>query len=345
MVLVPELLAGLVLSNDGLPKPGLLVFLSLPLTFGKGIAIASGVPPVLGLVTAIVGGIVIGIFAGSPIQFSGPSAGLAVMGLEVVTGHGLEALAVIVVIMGVLQTASGLLRLGQLFRAVSPAVINGMPAGIGVLILSAQFHVMVDDAPRATGLEYLFSIPDSIYKGIAGDIAHRWAAFNGVLTLLILVGLPAIKKSSLSRLPAPLAAVIVASFIAWICNAPIQRVDMPDSLLAALTFPSGETLKLLEEPGVWGRRLRWLSSPVPRHCCAPMPSMRCMKALARTMTVSCWPRASIIPSAAFWVRSPPPASSRGARPTFRPVLLAGNLHSWSVDACCRCCCCSPRRWK
>ena len=66
--------------------------------------------------------------------------------------------------------ASGLLRLGQMFRAVSPAVINGMLAGIGVLILSAQFHVMVADDPRSTGLANLLSIPESIYKGIGGDV-------------------------------------------------------------------------------------------------------------------------------------------------------------------------------
>jgi len=157
----------------------IVVLISIPLSMG--IAIASGVEPVLGLVTAIVGGIIIGTFAGSPIQISGPSAGLAVMVLEVVDGHhdnGLRALAVIVVIMGVLQIASGLLRLGQFFRAVSPAVINGMLAGIGVLILSAQFHVMVDDVPRSTGLENLLSIPESIYKGAVGDTPHRWAAFS-----------------------------------------------------------------------------------------------------------------------------------------------------------------------
>jgi MFS superfamily sulfate permease-like transporter len=123
----------------------IVVLISVPLSMG--IAIASGVPPVLGLVTAIVGGIVIGALAGSPIQISGPSAGLAVMVLEIVNGHGLQALAVIVSIAGMLQIVSGLLRLGQVFRAVSPAVINGMLAGIGVLILSAQFHVMVDDSP------------------------------------------------------------------------------------------------------------------------------------------------------------------------------------------------------
>jgi MFS superfamily sulfate permease-like transporter/mannitol/fructose-specific phosphotransferase system IIA component (Ntr-type) len=227
-----------------------VVLISIPLSMG--IAIASGVPPVLGLVTAIVGGMIIGALAGSPIQISGPSAGLAVMVLEIVTGRGLEALAVIVMIMGALQIASGLLRLGQMFRAVSPAVINGMLAGIGVLILSAQFHVMVDDNPRSTGLENLLSIPESIYRGIGGEISHRWAASIGVLTLSILVVMPALRKSSIAKLPAPLVAVIVASFVAWICDAPIQRVDMPDSVLTALTLPSADTLSLLREPGIWG---------------------------------------------------------------------------------------------
>jgi MFS superfamily sulfate permease-like transporter len=177
------------------------------------------------------------------------------MVLEVVHGRGLQGLAVIVAIMGVLQIASGLLRLGQLFRAVSPAVINGMLAGIGVLILSAQFHVMVDDVPRSTGLENLLSIPESIYKGMLGNAPHRWAALVGLLTLVMLVGLPAIKKRFISRFPAPLAAVIVASFVAWIFNAPIQRVDMPDSLIDALTLPSMETLGLLIQPGIWGSAL------------------------------------------------------------------------------------------
>ncbi|MFT7633892.1 MAG: MFS superfamily sulfate permease-like transporter [Mariniblastus sp.] len=230
-----------------------VVLISIPLSMG--IAIASGAPPVLGLVTAIVGGLIIGALAGSPLQISGPSAGLAVMVLEVVHGRGLQALAVIVAIMGVIQIASGLLRLGQMFRAVSPAVINGMLAGIGVLILSAQFHVMVDDVPRSTGLENLLSIPESIYKGIVGDAPHRWAAFIGLLTLFVLIGMPSIKKRFISKFPAPLAAVIVASFVAWICNAPIQPVDMPDSLLEALTLPSSATLSLLMTPGIWGAAL------------------------------------------------------------------------------------------
>ncbi|MEO2033712.1 MAG: SulP family inorganic anion transporter [Planctomycetaceae bacterium] len=96
-----------------------VVLISVPLSMG--IAIASGVPPVSGLVTAIVGGIVIGALAGSPIQISGPSAGLAVMVLEIVNGRGIEALAIIAVLMGILQIAFGLLRLGQVFRQTGRA--------------------------------------------------------------------------------------------------------------------------------------------------------------------------------------------------------------------------------
>lgn len=81
-----------------------VVLISVPLSMG--IAIASGVPPVSGLVTAIVGGIVIGALAGSPIQISGPSAGLAVMVLEIVNGRGIEALAIIAVLMGSFRSPS-----------------------------------------------------------------------------------------------------------------------------------------------------------------------------------------------------------------------------------------------
>ena len=227
-----------------------VVLISIPLSMG--IAIASGVEPVSGLITAVVGGIVIGALAGSPIQISGPSAGLAVMVLEIVNGRGLEALAMIVILMGVFQIASGLLRLGRVFRAVSPAVINGMLAGIGVLILSAQFHVMVDDDPKSSGLENLLSLPDAILKGASGNLPHRWAAGIGSLTLLVLVMMPLVRKGPLSKIPAPLAAVVVASLAAWLLNAPIQHVELPGSFLSALKFPDAESLKVLQTPAIWG---------------------------------------------------------------------------------------------
>jgi len=144
----------------------LVVFLvALPLCLG--IAIASGVPPARGLVTAMVGGIIVGAISGSPLQVSGPAAGLAVIVWELVRTYGIEMLGPILFLAGLIQLLAGVFKLGQVFRAISPAVIYGMLAGIGVLIFASQFHVMFDTKPRAHGLENLISIPSSIYKLIS----------------------------------------------------------------------------------------------------------------------------------------------------------------------------------
>src|SRR5262245_22780493 len=143
----------------------LVVFLvALPLCMG--IAIASGAPVAAGLATGIIGGIVVGSLGGSPLQVSGPAAGLTVICAEFAGEHGLPALSVVVALAGVIQFVAGRCRLGQWFRAVSPAVVHGMLAGIGVLIVSSQLHVMVDDKPRQGGLANLLSIPEAIQKGL-----------------------------------------------------------------------------------------------------------------------------------------------------------------------------------
>lgn len=217
-----------------------------------GIAIASGVPPARGLVTAVIGGLVIGSLSGSPLQISGPSAGLAVMVLALVSKHGLVALGVVVPLMGILQAVAGLLKLGQLFRAVSPAVINAMLAGIGILILAAQFHVMVDDVPKGSGLENLLSIPSAIMHGIfpIDGSPHEQAALIGLLTLAVMVAMSFVKKGRLKRVPAPLAAVTIATVVTVVFDLGLRRVDMPDTIWAAIVPPTSADLSLLTSPSL-----------------------------------------------------------------------------------------------
>ena len=125
------------IGNDALAS--VVVFLvALPLCMG--VSIASGVPPTAGLITGIIGGLVVGFLAGSPLQVSGPAAGLTVLVWQLVQHHGLPMLGVIVLLAGIIQLVAGLFKLGQWFRAVSPAVIHGMLAGIGVLIFASQFR-------------------------------------------------------------------------------------------------------------------------------------------------------------------------------------------------------------
>ena len=143
----------------------IVVFLvALPLCMG--IAIASGVPVAAGLITGIVGGLVVGWISGSPLQVSGPAAGLTVIVYELVRELGLEVLGLAVLVAGILQLIAGTLGYGRWFRAVSPSVISGMLAGIGVLIFASQFHVMVDDKPKGSGIDNLMSIPQAVWKGL-----------------------------------------------------------------------------------------------------------------------------------------------------------------------------------
>ncbi len=214
-----------------------VVFLvALPLCMG--IAIASGVPAAAGLITGIVGGLVVALLAGAPLQVSGPAAGLSVIVWELVQAHGIVALGLIVMVAGAAQLLAGVLRLGQWFRAVSPAVIHGMLAGIGVLIFASQFHVMVDDAPRGNGLQNLISIPQAIIKGLipADGSIHFQAAMIGIVTLLTIIAWRWV-PGRLKVIPAPLAAVIVATVAAVVSGVGIARVSVPSNLMDAVQLP------------------------------------------------------------------------------------------------------------
>ena len=141
----------------------MVTLVALPLCMG--VAIASNVPPALGLVTGIIAGIVIGGIGGSPLQVSGPAAGLAVLVWDIVKDFGLEMMGLVVLASGVFQVIAGGVKLGRWFRAVSPAVIQGMLSGIGVVIAASQFHVMLDgDPPGASGLENLSAIPQQLFE-------------------------------------------------------------------------------------------------------------------------------------------------------------------------------------
>ncbi|MGB0679077.1 MAG: SulP family inorganic anion transporter [Polyangiales bacterium] len=228
-----------------------VVFLvALPLCMG--IAIASGVPVGLGLISGVIGGIVAGSLAGSPLQVSGPAAGLAVLIWDFVHTHDLNALGVVVLVAGLLQLASGMLRLGTWFRAVSPAVIQGMLAGIGVIIFASQFHVMLGGAPQSSPLLNLISIPQAVYASImAGPGVHQeLSALTGILTVSVLVAWNAWRPRSLQAIPAPLVAVVVATVNAAAFALPIHYVDIPDSLAASFNIPAWRQFGLLTQPSV-----------------------------------------------------------------------------------------------
>lgn len=241
-VAVPSL--GKTFSRD--LTASIVVFLvAMPLCMG--IAIASGVPPEKGLITGIIGGIVVGALAGSPLQVSGPAAGLAVIVFEIVRDQGLSALGPILVLAGLIQIAAGVFRLGGWFRAISPAVVHGMLAGIGLLIVLGQFHVLFDAKPLPGGIDNLVAMPGRILGLTPGGGAL--AAFAvGVLTIAAMLGWERVRPQSLRLVPGALIGVVAATLVAYGFGLEVIRVDVPQSIVGAIALPDAGMLQRFAEP-------------------------------------------------------------------------------------------------
>jgi MFS superfamily sulfate permease-like transporter len=222
-----------------------VVLVALPLCLG--IAVASGVPPSQGIISGIVGGLVVSLLAGSPLLVSGPAAGLAVIIWELVQKHGIEALGPIVVVAGIIQATAGMFRMGLWFRAVSPSVIHGMLAGIGISIVANQAYIMMDSNPLGHGLknimlypgevehlmEGIFSLPfEEWLKPLDGQV-HHLALGIGVLTVVVIFLWSKVAPKRLKFVPAPLVAVLLASAVAWVFQFPIKYVSVPANLMDA----------------------------------------------------------------------------------------------------------------
>jgi len=122
-----------------------------------------------------------------------------------------------------------------------------MLAGIGVLIFASQFHMMVDDSPRGSGLENLIAIPEAVWKGFmpADGSVHFQAAMVGLLTLVVMICWRPLAPRSLKVVPAPLMAVVVATLVAWWLDLGVSRVDIPASLVDAIAVPGLASLSSL----------------------------------------------------------------------------------------------------
>ena len=259
----------------------IVVFLvALPLCIG--IAVAVGVSPARALITGIIGGVVVGFIAGSPLQVSGPAAGLFVIVADLLAkgrdsfavkfGEGQEfsegeavayslmVLGTSVFLAGIIQIVAGRLKFGQWFRAVSPAVIKGMLAGIGVLILVSQLHVMLDHVAlwhgekAHGGLEYIATLPEAFLKCLSSDTTanHHLAAVTGILTIFCIAIWPKIAPKRLSLLPAALVGIVVATVFANVSGLEIQKLNVPSNMFSETTLPvTAVWYQLLLDPIVW----------------------------------------------------------------------------------------------
>ncbi|WP_405818204.1 SulP family inorganic anion transporter [Streptomyces sp. NBC_01390] len=215
------------------------VFLiALPLSLG--IALATGAPLQAGLVAAAVGGLVAGRLGGSPLQVSGPAAGLTVVTAELIQRYGWRTTCAITVLAGFAQLGLGCLRVARTALAVSPAVVHGMLAGIGVTIAVAQLHIVLGGTPTSSVLDNVRALPAQL-------VGMRPAAVSmSLLTLALLLAWPRIPGragSVLRKVPAALVAVSGATLTASLAGLSLPKVDLPSWRSHALAgLPEGPVL-------------------------------------------------------------------------------------------------------
>ena len=212
--------------------PSFVVFLvALPLCLG--ISVASGVDPIKGLLTGIIGGIVVAFISGSPLQISGPSAGLAVMVLHVVDIYGPSALIPLGVIVGIFQLSTAVFKVAHFFQATPPALLKAMLSGIGALILMSQFYIIFDMPMSSKGLENLAGLPQLFYSVISGNLSpmqiHAGVVALVVLVILILWNLG--KSTLFEILPAPLVSTVAASILVYVMDWKMKMIQLPANFI------------------------------------------------------------------------------------------------------------------
>ncbi len=251
-------------AYDGLKKTwrcdvvaGFLVFLiALPLCLG--VAVASGFPPMSGLITAVIGGLLVSLINGSYLTIAGPAAGLVVVILGAVDALGegdpmagyRRTLAAIVVA-GVIQVALGLRKAGRLAAFFPNSVVHGMLAAIGIIIMIKQIPVMAGVGTEAgpSLLADLAALP----HGLAFFVPET--AFIALVGLAILVGWPLVNVRFLRKIPAPLLVILSGMALGKLFGladlhpgdgfivpkdlhlGPDFLVAIPDSFLASISFP------------------------------------------------------------------------------------------------------------
>ncbi|OMI38582.1 bifunctional SulP family inorganic anion transporter/carbonic anhydrase [Streptomyces sparsogenes] len=275
-----------------------LFLIAIPLSLG--IALATGAPLQAGLVSAAVGGLVAGLLGGAPLQVSGGATGLVVVTAELVQRYGWRATCAITVLAGVTQVALGAMRVARAALAISPAIVHGMLAGIGVVIAIGQLHVVLGESPDSSVIDNIAALPEELRH------PHPAALLVGAITVGVLTLWPRLPgKAGRAARAVPAALVAVAAATAVSAGMSLPRVDLPSWKSPALPgIPEGPVLGVV-------------AAVVTVTLVASMESLLSAVAVDRLRTAESGPRTD--------GRGAARTDGRGATPERRPVRLDREL--------------------
>jgi SulP family sulfate permease len=201
-----------------IPSSIVVFLVALPLCLG--IALASGAPLFAGILTGIVGGIVVGTLSGSQLSVAGPAAGLTVIVLNAITGLGsYEVFLLSVVLAGLIQVALGIIKAGTIANYFPSAVIEGMLAAIGIILIMKQLpHAVGYDADFEGDEGFQQANDSNTFSGFFAALSriNYGAVIISIVSLLVMIYWPKVKK--LAIIPAPLLVVVAGIGLSFLFN-------------------------------------------------------------------------------------------------------------------------------
>jgi MFS superfamily sulfate permease-like transporter len=220
------------------PAAVVVFLVALPLCLG--IALASGAPLFSGLIAGIAGGVIVGSLSGSPLSVSGPAAGLTTIVLAAINQLGFEAFLLAVVLAGVFQIVLGVIRAGAIGHFFPVAVLKGMLASIGLILILKQI-------PHAAGYDADYEGDQSFLqddgRNTFSEIMEAWnyltpgAIVVSILSILILVAWSSdrLKKYAFFKtIPGPLAVVLIGALLNLLFQSAVPALAITEKHLVSV---------------------------------------------------------------------------------------------------------------
>lgn len=211
--------------------PASLVVFLVALPLSLGIAVASDAPVLAGLIAAVVGGVVAGSLGGSPLQVSGPAAGLTVIVAGLVGQFGWAVTCAITVCAGLLQVVFGLSRIARAALAIAPVVVYAMLAGIGVTIALQQLHVLLGGESKSSALTSITEFPAQLVNADGAGLVL------GLAVIALLLVWPKV-RGPVGKVPGPLVAIAGVTLASVVFSLDVPRLAIDGNLLDALQLPA-----------------------------------------------------------------------------------------------------------
>jgi SulP family sulfate permease len=211
-----------------------VAFIAIPLSIA--LAIASGVIPGKGLITAVIAGFLISFFGGSRVQIGGPTGAFVIIVYEIVQNYGTSGLITAMAMAGVFLIIMGFMKFGQIIRYIPDPILIGFTCGIAVVLFSTQINDFL-----GLGL-----------TNIPADFIDKWTMYShniqniniptftiGAASLLFMIFYP----KSFKFLPAPLAILIISTVVVQIFHLPVETIysrfgDITDSMVFTPHLPA-----------------------------------------------------------------------------------------------------------